>query len=102
MSFLLIVLFALVLSGIVIDVVRVCLTTTINVVLVSTLRVILGLVFISFELTALVLKVTWLFAVVASWFGFSWVLLCGLLRHSVYLQFIWGFQTIQFQLSLKI
>ena len=77
--------------------VRVCLTTIIIIiVIVSTIPVVSGLVFFSFELTALISKETWLFAVLASWFGFFWVLLCDLLRHSIYLQFIWGFQTIQF------
>ena len=36
------------------------------------------------------------------WFGLFGVLLCGLLRHSVYLQFLLGFQTIQFQLPFKM
>ena len=51
--------------------VRVCLPTVIVFVAIAgTIRVVLGLVFFSFELTALVSVVTWLFAVVASWFGF--------------------------------
>ena len=81
--------------------VRVCLTTIIVVVIVTTIRVISGLVFFSCELTALVSIVTWLFAVVASWFGLFWVLLCGLMPHSCYMLFIWGFQTIQFQLLYR-
>ena len=48
--------------------VKVCLTTII-VVIVGTIRVILGSVFFSFELTALVPIVAWLFARVASGFG---------------------------------
>ena len=63
--------------------VDVCLTTIIFVVIVSTIRFVLGLVFLSFELTALVSILAWLFAVVASWFGFFWVLLRGLLRHKL-------------------
>ena len=80
----------------------VCLTTIVIVVTAGTIRIILALLFLAFELAALVSVVTWLFAVVASWFGFFWVLLCGLLRHSIYLHFIWGFQTIQFQLLFKM
>ena len=83
--------------------VRVCLTTTISIaIMVGTFRVISGLVFFWFELTTLVPIVTWVFAVVASWLGFFGVLLCSLLRHSVYLQFIWGFQTIQLHFLFKM
>ena len=67
--------------------------TTIIVVIVGTIRVISGLVSFSFELTALVLLMTWVFAVVTSWFRIFWSLLCGLSRHSIYLQLIWSFQT---------
>ena len=53
--------------------VRVCLTTIIIIIIIivfiSTIPVISGLVFFSFELTALVLIMTWLSSVVASWFG---------------------------------
>ena len=61
--------------------VRVCLGTTI--VIVGTVGLISGLVFFSFELTALVLTVTWFFTMVARWFGLVGVLLWGMLRHSV-------------------
>ena len=74
--------------------VGVCLGATIVVVVISgTIRVILDLVFFSFELTTLSLIVTWFFAMVASCFGLFRVLLWCLLRHSVYLHFIWSFQT---------
>ena len=77
--------------------VRVSLTTTIIVVvIVGTIVVISGSVFFSFVLTALIPMVAWLFAMVASWLGFFGVLLCSLLRHSVYLQFICSFQTLEF------
>ena len=66
--------------------------------IVGTVGLISGLVFFSFELTALILIVTWFFTMVARWFGLVWVLLWGLLRHSVYGHFIWSFQTIEFQL----
>ena len=82
--------------------VRICLTTIVIVVITSTIRVNLSLVFFSFEVTALPSIVTWLFSVVASWFGFFWVLLCGLLRHSIYLHFSWCFQTIQFRFLSKM
>ena len=72
--------------------VRVCLGTSI--VVVGTIRVISRLVFLSFELTALVLIVTWFLTMVARWSGLVRVLLWGLLRHSVDGNFIWGFQTI--------
>ena len=74
--------------------VRVCLGTTI--VVVGTFCIISRLVFLSFELTALVLIVTWFFAMVARWSGLARVLLRGLLRHSVYGHFVWSFQTIWF------
>ena len=45
--------------------------------------------------------VIWLFAVVTSSFGCFWIL-CGLFRHSIYLQHFWGFEAIQFQLFFKI
>ena len=80
--------------------VRVCLTTTI--VIVGTVLVISGLVFFSFELTALVGIVTWLFALAASWFGLFGGLLCRLLRRSVYVQLFQGFQTIQSQFPFKM
>ena len=82
--------------------VRACLTTLFVVVFAGKIRVALGLVFFSFELTALVSIVTRFFAVVASWFGSFWVLLCGLLRHCIYLQLFLSFQTIQLQLLLKL
>ena len=83
--------------------VRVCLTTTIIVVqIVGPIGVISGLVYFSFEWTALIPIVTWLLAMVASWFGLFGVLLCRLMRHSVYLQFIGGFQTIRFHFPSKI
>ena len=64
--------------------VTVGLTTTIHIVIiVGAIRVILGLVFFSFELTTLVSTVTWLFVAVTSWFGRIGVLLCSLWRHSV-------------------
>ena len=66
--------------------VRVCFGTTI--VIVGIVRIIPGLVFFSFELTALILLVTWFFTMVARWFGFVRVLLWGLLRHSVYGHFV--------------
>ena len=50
--------------------VRICLTTIVIVVITSTIRVNLSLVFFSFEVTALPSIVTWLFSVVAGWFGF--------------------------------
>ena len=75
--------------------VGVCLSTTIVIVgIFGTIRVISGLVFFSFQLTALILIVTWLFAMLASWSGPFRGLLWGLMRHSVYLHFICGFQTI--------
>ena len=77
-------------------------TTVIVVVFAGTVRVVLGLVFLFFEFTALVSVVTWPFAVVTIWFGFFWIFLCGLLRHSFFMQFIWRFQTIQFQLPSKM
>ena len=82
--------------------VSVFLTTIIVVVVFSTIGVISAWEFFPFHLTALVSIVIWLFAMVASWFGLLWVLLCGLLRHNFYLQFIWGFQNIQFQLPFKM
>ena len=57
-----------------------CLNTVNVVVVANFFRVFLGMVFLPFELTSLVLLVTWFFLVVASLFGFSWVLLCDLLR----------------------
>ena len=82
--------------------VRINLTSVIIVVVVAgAIRVVLGLVFVSFELTTLASIVTGLSEVVANWFGLFWVLLCGLLRHIIYLQLIWIFQTFQFQLPLK-
>ena len=77
-------------------------TVIVVLVFAGTIFVVLGSVFLSFELTALVSRATWLFAVVASWFCFFWVLSCGLLRHSVYLEFIWRFQTIDFQILSKM
>ena len=66
--------------------VRVCLGTTIVVfVFCSTICIVLDLVFLSFELTALISIVTWLFAMVACWFGFFRILLCVLLHHSIQL-----------------
>ena len=82
--------------------VKICKTTVIVVVFAGIIRVVLGLVFLFFEFTALVSVVTWLIAVVTIWFGFFWIFLCGLLRHRFYLQFIWRFQTIQFQLFSKM
>ena len=77
--------------------VRVRLTTiNIFVVIVIAIRVISGLVLFLFELKALVLIVTWFFAIVVCWFGLFRVLLCGLLRYSLYLELIWGFKTIHF------
>ena len=72
--------------------VRVCLGTSI--IVVGTIHVTSRLVFLSFELTALILIVTCFFAMVARWSGFVRVLLWGLLRHSVYGHFVWSFQTI--------
>ena len=80
----------------------VCVTTNNIIVLFGTIRVVLGWVFLAVEMTALVSIVTWFLAVVASWFGFVWVLLCGLLRHTIYLQLMWSLQSIHFQLFLKI
>ena len=65
--------------------VRVCLGTTI--VIAGAIRIISGLVLFSFELTALILIVTWFFTMVARWFGFVRVLLWGLLR-----QCLWAFR----------
>ena len=79
---------------------RVRLGTTI--VIVGTIRIIPGLVSLSFELTALILILTWFFTMVARWFGLVGVLLWGLLRHSFYGHFVWSFQTIQFQLPFKM
>ena len=72
--------------------VRVCLGTSI--VVVGTICIISRLVFLSFELSALILIVTRFFTMVARWSGFIRVLLWGLLRHSVDGYFIWSFQTI--------
>ena len=64
--------------------VGVCLGTTIVVfVICGTICIVLGLVFLSFELTALISIVTWFFAMVASWFGLFGVLLCVLLHHGI-------------------
>ena len=64
--------------------VRVRLGTTIAVFVVcGTIRVVLGLVFLSFELTAPISIVTWFFAVVARWSGLIRVLLCVLWHHSI-------------------
>ena len=82
--------------------VRVCLTTVIVVVIAGTFLVVMGLVFLPFELKTLISIVTWHFAMVASGFGFFWVLLCGLLRHEKFLQLIWSFQSIQFELIFKM
>ena len=62
-----------------------------SIVIVGTIRFISDLVFLSFELLALILIVTWFFTRVARWFVFVRVLLWGLLRHSVYGHFIWSF-----------
>ena len=67
---------------------RICLTTIIVVVVASSIRVVLGWVFQLFEFKALVSIVTWLFAVVSSWFGSLRIWFCGLLRHSVYLHLV--------------
>ena len=81
----------------------VCLSTTIVFAIIfGTILVISDLVFFSFELKALIPIVTWLFEMVAGWFGLFRVLLWGLMYHSVDLHFIWGFQTIQFQLLFKM
>ena len=72
--------------------VGVCLGTAI--VIVGTICVFPGLVFLSFELMTLILIVTWIFTMVALWFVLIRVLLWGLLRHSVDGHFIWSFQTI--------
>ena len=77
-------------------------TTFVIVGIVGTIRVISGLVFFSFELTALRSIVNWILAMMASWFGLFIVLLLGLLRHSVYLHLMWGSQTIEFQLPFKM
>ena len=83
--------------------VRVCNSSSIVfVAIVGSIRFILGWVFSSFKLAGLVPIVTCLFAKAASWFGLLRVLLCSLLRHSVFLKFIWGFLTIQFQLLFKM
>ena len=50
--------------------VRKCLTTVIVVVVVGSNRVVLLLVFLWFQLTALVSMVTWRFAMVACWLWF--------------------------------
>ena len=72
---------------------KVCLITVIVVVTITgNICVVLVLVVLSFELTALVSVVTWFLAVVSSWFGFSWIWLCGLVHHSIYLQRIWSFK----------
>ena len=67
-----------------------------SIVVVGTICIISRLVFLSFELTALIFIVTWFFTMVARWFGLVGVLLWGLLRHSNYGPFVWCFQTIQF------
>ena len=67
-----------------------------SIVVIGTICVISGLVFLSFELTTLVLIVTWFFTKVARWSGLVSVLLWGLLRHSVHGHFIRSFQTILF------
>ena len=67
--------------------VRVWLGTTIVIVVISsTSRVISGLVFFSFELTALVLIVTWFFIMVARWFGLVRVLPVELVAS----QYLWA------------
>ena len=65
-----------------------------SIVFVGKICVISGLVFLSFELTALILIVTLFFTMVARWSGLVRNLLWGLLRHSVYGHFIRSFQTI--------
>ena len=72
--------------------VRVCLGTSI--VVVGIIHVTSRLVFLSFELTALVLIVTGFLTMVARWSGLVSILLWGLLRHSVYGHFIRSFQAI--------
>ena len=74
--------------------VRVCLGTTI--VINGTIRFVSGLVFLSFELTELILIVTWFLTMVARWFGLVRVSLWGLLRHRVYGHVVRGLQNIQF------
>ena len=98
LSIRLLVLFALVLLEILLleCELRVCLTTIFDVFLnAGILFVVLGMVFV---FTALVLVRTWLCAVVTSWFEFFWILL----RHSIYLQLIWSFQSIHFQFSFRM
>ena len=75
--------------------VRVCLTTVFVNGVARTVCLIFVWVFLSFQLTALILAVTWLFQAGTCWFGFSWILLCGLLRPSSYLQFIWSLECTQ-------
>ena len=65
--------------------VKVCLGTSI--VVVGTICIISRLVFLSFELTALILIVTWFFTMVARWSGPVRVLLWGMLR-----QCLWAFR----------
>ena len=82
---------------------RVCLATVFVVaVIAGTIFVALGLVLPLFELMALVSVVAWLFELVTSWFGFFLSLLCDLLRHSIQMQRIWSFPTVQFQRSFKM
>ena len=76
--------------------------TTVNVVVAGTTRVVLGGVFLPFELMTLFSIVAWLLQWWRVDLCFFWVLLCGLLRHSIYLQLIWSVQTIQFHLLFKM
>ena len=64
--------FGIVCNFVVVEI-RVCLGTSI--VVVGTICIISCLVFLSFELTALILIVTWFFTRVASWSGLVRVLL---------------------------
>ena len=76
--------------------VRVCSTTFIITIIVvtGTISVGVNLVSLFLELTTLVSVLARLFGVMTCRFGFLTIWFLGLLRHGVYLHFVWIFQTI--------
>ena len=64
----------------------------------STSRIILSifsLFSLLFQQTTLFPVMSWFFTVVARWFGFVSINVCGMLAHNVYLLLVWSFQTIE-------
>ena len=74
--------------------VRVCLTTVVVIFIARTNFVALRVVFFSFEMTAQISVVTWLFAMVTCRLGVFGVWFCEMMRHSICLLFIGGFKTV--------